>query len=52
MGTEKIIRDYQPGNFIPATIIIDKKGKIRERHIGYMDKKTLIGYFLKLAEEK
>lgn len=52
MGTQKIVSDYQPGNFIPATIIIDKNGKIRERHVGYMDKDTLRGYFLKLAEEK
>ncbi len=52
MGTPKIVRDYQPGNFIPATIIIDKKGKIRERHVGYMAKATLKEYFLKLAEEK
>jgi thiol-disulfide isomerase/thioredoxin len=52
MGTQKIVRDYQPGNFIPATIIIDKAGKIRERHVGYMNKATLISYFLKLSEEK
>jgi len=52
MGTAKIVRDYQPGDFIPATIIIDKNGKIRDKHVGYMDKATLKDYFLKLAEEK
>jgi thiol-disulfide isomerase/thioredoxin len=52
MGTQKIVRDYQPGHFIPATIIIDKNAKIRERHVGYMDKATLKDYFLTLAEEK
>lgn len=52
MATAKIVMDYQPGDFIPATIIIDKNGKIRERHVGYMDKATLKSYFLKLAEEK
>jgi cytochrome c biogenesis protein CcmG/thiol:disulfide interchange protein DsbE len=52
MATAKIFMDYRPGNLIPATIIIDKKGKIRKRHVGYMDKATLKSYFLKLAEEK
>ena len=52
MATTKIFMDYQPGNLIPATIIIDKKGKIRKRHVGYMDKATLKSYFLKLVEEK
>jgi peroxiredoxin len=52
MGTAKIVRDYQPGHFIPATIVIDKNGKIRDKHVGYMDKATLKSYFLKLTEEK
>ncbi len=52
MGTGKIVKDYQPGRFIPATIIIDKNGKIREKHVGYMNRDTLKKYFLKLAEEK
>jgi len=51
LATPKIVNDYQPGRFIPVTIIIDKKGKIRHKHIGPMDKKTLEKYFFKLIEE-
>jgi len=52
MGTDKIVNDYQLGRYIPETAIIDKNGKIRDKHIGYMDKDTLKNYFLKLIEEK
>jgi cytochrome c biogenesis protein CcmG/thiol:disulfide interchange protein DsbE len=52
MYTREFIRAYEPGRAIPETIIIDKDGYIRHRHIGYMDKETLTNYFLKLAEEK
>lgn len=52
MYTMKIIRDYELGRAIPTTIIIDRKGRIRRKHIGYMDKGTLERYFLDLAEEK
>ncbi|GAF83208.1 unnamed protein product, partial [marine sediment metagenome] len=38
--------------YVPITIIIDQEGKIRHRHIGYMSKEKLKGYFLKLTEEK
>lgn len=51
LGTQKVIDDYKPGRFIPVTIIIDKKGKIREKHIGFMDKETLKNYFLKFRAE-
>ncbi len=52
MYTNQIIRDYEPGRAIPVTIIIDKDGMIRHKHIGYMDKGTLERYFFDLAEEK
>jgi peroxiredoxin len=52
MGTEKILNDYDPGPYIPTTIIVDQEGKIRHRHIGYMSKKALKDYFLKLTEKK
>lgn len=52
MSTAKIQKDYDPGPYIPTTIIVDQEGKIRHRHIGYMNKETLKGYFLKLTEEK
>lgn len=52
MYTRDFIMAYEPGRAIPETIIIDKNGLIRHRHIGYMDKETLTKYFLWLAEEK
>lgn len=48
MFTDEIIKAYQPGRFIPTTIIIDKERKIRNKHVGYMDKETLEKYFLDL----
>jgi len=50
--TPQVIKDYQPGQFIPTTIIIDKQGRIRHKHVGQLDKETLKDYFLHLAEEK
>jgi cytochrome c biogenesis protein CcmG/thiol:disulfide interchange protein DsbE len=50
-GTEKIMDDYQPGRYIPATIVIDKKGMIRSRHVGAMDEGSLKSLFLKLSAE-
>lgn len=52
MATNKLIKDYGPVHFIPTTVVIDKNGKIREKKVGYMDKGTIIKYFLKIAEEK
>ncbi len=52
MGTAKIVKDYEPGPYIPTTIIVDQNGKIRHRHIGSMNKDTLKNYFLKLIEEE
>ncbi len=52
VSTKKIIKDYRPGNLIPVTIIIDRRGKIRHKLIGYRDKEILENIFLKLKEEK
>jgi cytochrome c biogenesis protein CcmG/thiol:disulfide interchange protein DsbE len=45
MATGKIVRDYEPGDFIPATIIIDRDGRIRYRQSSLMDKGTLVRLF-------
>jgi len=45
MATEKIITDYQPGDFIPTTIIIDRGGRIRYRQSSMMDKESLVRLF-------
>ena len=43
--TAKIIADYQPGEFIPATIVIDRLGRIRYRQSSLMNKETLLRLF-------
>ena len=50
LGTQQLVQDYQPGQYIPTTIIIDREGKIRHRHVGYMDKTALEKYFLELSQ--
>ncbi len=50
IGTQQLIQDYRPGQYIPTTIVIDREGKIRHRHIGYMDKSVLEKYFLQLSQ--
>ncbi|HMA55075.1 MAG TPA: TlpA disulfide reductase family protein [Acidobacteriota bacterium] len=45
LATPEIITAYEPGDYIPATIIIDRKGVIRFRKSELMDKDTLIRLF-------
>jgi peroxiredoxin len=45
MATRPIIAGYEPGDYIPATIIIDRNGLIRYRSSGLMDKDTLVRLF-------
>jgi peroxiredoxin len=51
MVTEEVYEAYQPGQYIPASIIIDKKGNIRHRHVGYLDKSDITKYFQNLMNE-
>jgi len=48
LATPEIVAAYEPGDYIPATIIIDRKGVIRFRQAGAMDKGELIKLFEKL----
>jgi peroxiredoxin len=50
-NTQKIISDYQPGQYIPTTFVIDKSGKIRHKQVGAIDKDSLLKYFRDLAAE-
>jgi len=45
LATPEIVRAYEPGDFIPATIVIDRQGRIRYRQSEMMDKATLVGLF-------
>ena len=50
MATQRIIADYRPGQYIPATIIIDRQGRIRHRHVALMDQETLISLFTRYSK--
>jgi peroxiredoxin len=52
LATSKIIRDFDPGDAIPTTIVIDRKGNIRDKQVGSMDRATLDKLFQKLSAEK
>jgi peroxiredoxin len=45
LATRDILTDYEPGNYIPASILIDRTGRIRHRKIGYLGKSTLVRLF-------
>ena len=45
LATPEIVRDYEPGEYIPATIIVDRGGRIRYRQSELMDKATLVRLF-------
>ena len=45
LATPEIITAYEPGDYIPATIIIDRKGMIRFRQSELMTKDTLVRLF-------
>jgi peroxiredoxin len=47
LATPEIVRAYEPGDFIPATIVIDRQGRIRFRQSEMMDKDKLVGLFRK-----
>lgn len=44
-ATRRVIADYRPGEYIPTTIVIDREGRIRYRHVSVMDKDTLARLF-------
>jgi peroxiredoxin len=52
LADERIIRTFEPGQFIPTTFIIDKKGRIRHKQVGSLDKRILSDLFQKLSAEK
>jgi cytochrome c biogenesis protein CcmG/thiol:disulfide interchange protein DsbE len=52
MVTAKLIRDFAPGDYIPATFVIDKQGKIRDKRGVGIDRETLEELFTKLSAEK
>ncbi len=51
MYTRDLINDYRPGRAIPATIIIDKMGRMRHKQIGPMSKEMVIDIFKEISKE-
>jgi peroxiredoxin len=45
LATPEIVRAYEPGDYIPATIIVDREGRIRHRQSSLMDKAALVRLF-------
>lgn len=45
LATPEIIASYEPGDYIPSTIIVDRKGLIRFRQAEMMDKDKLVQLF-------
>jgi peroxiredoxin len=52
LAEEKTIRAFAPGQFIPTTFIIDKKGRIRHKQVGAVDRKTLDDWYRRLLAEE
>jgi peroxiredoxin len=52
VATEKIVRDFDPGDAIPTTFILDKQGRIRHKQVGAVDRDTLEDWFNRLSAEK
>ena len=40
MGTDQVVRAYGGIRGIPTTFLIDKKGRIAQKYVGYQDKKV------------
>jgi len=51
MGKRKFLSDYGVGRAVPVTIIIDKKGKLRHKLIGGLEKEDLEKYIQELVNE-
>ena len=51
LADRSIVEAYEPGDYIPATIVVDKKGVIRFRHVGQLEKADLLKLFNELVAE-
>ncbi len=49
--TQKLLDDFQPGQFIPTTFVIDKQGRIRDKIVRAMDKDEMLRIFNRLIAE-
>lgn len=52
IASVKIVGDFDPGDAIPATFIIDREGRIRHKQVGGIDLDSLEDWFRRLSAEK
>jgi thiol-disulfide isomerase/thioredoxin len=52
MASEAVVRDFDPGDSIPVTFILDKQGRIRYKQVGAVTLDTLYEWFDRLSAEK
>ncbi len=50
MGDMKIVQDYEPGQYIPTTIVIGRDGKIHHKHVGVMSQSQVEKIFQELSK--
>lgn len=48
-ATRQIVQDYMSGPYIPETILIDRNGRIRFRHVGALSKDDVLRLYEKFA---
>ncbi len=51
-ATKQILDAYEPGPYIPTTVVIDRQGRIRDKQVGGLDKQTLNEWFQKLSTDR
>lgn len=50
LATPEVIAAFRPGGYVPSTIIIDAKGRIRYRNVGAMDREALLRLFKEFSD--
>jgi cytochrome c biogenesis protein CcmG/thiol:disulfide interchange protein DsbE len=50
LASPEIIEAYEPGDYIPVTIVVDRKGRVRFRRVGVVDKETLARLFKEYSD--
>ena len=50
MAPDELVAAFQPGQYIPTTIIMDTEGNIRDKHVGVMDKTKIKSIFNELKK--
>jgi len=51
MFNREFLNNYKPGQYIPVTIIIDRKGRLRHKQIGLMSKEMVLYFFEQFSKD-